>query len=60
MLGGCVHRDMNALYIERHNAAGRRIAQEIRNGAHGNHVMIGDVGMLKSVMGLSSMASENS
>ena len=38
MLGGCAHRDMRALYIERHNAAGRQIAKNIRNGAHGNQV----------------------
>ena len=52
MSGGCAHRDMTALYIERHNAAGRRIAQEIRNGAHGNHVMIGDVGNAGMCQGL--------
>ena len=43
---------MKALYIERHYAAGRRIAQEIRNGAHGNHVMIGDVGNAEKCQGL--------
>ena len=52
ILGGCAHRDMKALYIERHNAAGRRIAQEIRSGAHGYHVMIGDVGNAEKCQGL--------
>ena len=56
ILGGCAHRDMKALYIECHNAAGRRIAQEIRNGAHGNHVMIGDVGNAEKCQELESMA----
>ena len=51
MSGRCAHRDMKALYIERHNAAGR-IAQEICNGAHGNHVMIGDVGNAEKCQGL--------
>ena len=35
---------MKAITIERHNAAGRCIAREVRNGTHGNLVMIGDVG----------------
>ena len=52
ILGGCAHRDMRALYIERHNAAGRRIAHEIRNGAHGNHVIVGDVGSAEKCQGL--------
>ena len=52
ILGGCAHRDMKAMYIERHNAAGRFIAQEVRNGKHGNHVMIGDVGNAEKCMGL--------
>ena len=51
ILGGCAHRDMRALHIERHNTAGRRIAQGIRNGAHGNHVMIGDVGNAEKCQG---------
>ena len=52
ILGVCTHRDMKAFYIERHNAAGRPIAQEIRNGAHGNHVKIGDVGNAEKCQGL--------
>ena len=46
---------MKALYIERHNAAGRRIAQEFCNGAHGNRVMHWRLemwAMLESVKGL--------
>ena len=37
-------QDMKSLAIERHNAAGRIVAQAIRHGALGNCVMIGDVG----------------
>ena len=44
LLGGCRHKDMKAITIERHNAAGRCIARDVRNGTHGNLVMIGNVG----------------
>ena len=44
LLGGCMHKDMKTITIKRHNAAGRCIAREVRDGAHGNLVMIGDVG----------------
>ena len=44
MLGECMHKDMKSLAIERHNAAGRIVAQAIQHGALGNCVMIGDVG----------------
>ena len=42
--GECMHKGMKSLAIERHNAAGRIVAQAIRHGALGNCVMIGDVG----------------
>ena len=41
---------MKSLAIERHNAAGRIIAQAIRHGALGNCVMMGDVGMQGNVV----------
>ena len=52
ILGGCAHRDMEAPYIERHNAAGSWKAQDICNGAHGNDVMIGVVGNAEKCQGL--------
>ena len=51
-VAGHLHADMKALYIERHNAAGRRIAQELCNGAHGNHIMVGDMGYAEKRQGL--------
>ena len=43
MTGECMRKDMKSLAIERHNAAGRIVAQAIRHGALSNCVMIGDV-----------------
>ena len=44
ILGECKQKDMKSLAIERHNAAGRIIAQTIRQGSLGNCVMVGDIG----------------
>ena len=43
-MGECMHKDMKSLAIERHNAAGRIVAQATRHGALGNCVMTGDIG----------------
>ena len=51
-MAGHLHADMKALYIERLNAAGRRIAQDICNGVHGIHIMVGDMGYAEKCQGL--------
>ena len=44
ILGECGQKDMKSPAIEHHNAAGRIIAQIIRQGSLGSCVMTGDIG----------------
>ena len=44
MLNGCTLPELKAMYIERHNRAGRRIVKEITKGKHGANFTMGDVG----------------
>ena len=44
ILGECTQKDMKSIVIERHNEAGRILAEEIQVGALGNCLMTGDVG----------------
>ena len=44
MLGNCDHPMMKAMYIERHNAATRKILRLILEGSRGSFYMLADVG----------------
>ena len=44
MLGSCGHPMMKAMYIERHNAATRKILRLMLEGSRGNCYMLADVG----------------
>ena len=52
ILNACKHPEMKALYIERHNAAGRLILKEVLQGAKGHHQIIADIGSDEKMRGL--------
>ena len=57
MLGSCAHPMMKAMYIERHNAAARKILKLIMEGAHGNCYMLADVGSSSRLGNLGALDS---
>jgi hypothetical protein len=44
ILGACSHRNMKAIYIKRHDEAGRKLVKLIRKGAHGGWFIAADIG----------------
>ena len=44
MLGNCSHPMMKAMYIDRHNAATRKILRLMLEGSRGSCYMLADVG----------------
>jgi ribonuclease HI len=44
ILGGCLHPNMKALYIQRHDTACRLIIKAIRKGKQGGHYILADAG----------------
>ena len=46
ILGGCMHEDMKALYIARHDRAMRQLLKQVLHGKHEAHYIIADVGTL--------------
>jgi hypothetical protein len=44
ILAGCTHPDMKALYIHRHNEAGRVLLKHVRRGGLGGAFIVADVG----------------
>ena len=52
ILNGCAHPEMKALYIERHNAAGRMMLKERQQGAKGNIKVMADLGSEEKMRGL--------
>lgn len=53
MLGECGDKDMQALYIKRHDEAGRIGIAAILKGGHGNHLVCADLGCQAKVEHLS-------
>ena len=58
ILGECTQKDMKSIVIERHNEAGRILAEEIQMGALGNCLMIGDVGKAEKCKALTLHGSK--
>ncbi len=52
LLNGCLHPEMKAMQIERHNVAGRLILKEMLHGRHGNHHIVADIGRYDKVKDL--------
>ena len=52
LLNGCMHPEMKALQIERHNEAGRLILKELARGKHGAYHTMADVGRYSKVKAL--------
>ena len=52
LLNGCMHPEMQALQIERHNEAGRLILKELAQGKHGAYHIMADVGRYSKVKAL--------
>ena len=46
ILGRCLHKDMKALYIARHDKAMRQLLKQLLHGWHGAHYVIAEVGTL--------------
>ena len=57
-MGDCTQKDMKSSGIERHNEAGKTLAEEIQMGALGNCLMIGDVGKAKKCKALTLHGSK--
>ena len=49
LLGGCSHKEMQALYIARHDKAMRKLLKQVLSGKHGAHYVIADVGTLEGL-----------
>ena len=52
MLNGCLHKEMKALQISRHDEAGRLILKEVLRGKHGASHVVADLGRYEKVKGL--------
>ena len=52
MLGGCMHREMKAMYIARHDKAMRQVLKQVLQGKHGGYYVIADVGTLEGLQQL--------
>ena len=52
LLNGCLHKEMKALQISRHDEAGRLILKEILRGKHGSSHVVADLGRYEKIKGL--------